>query len=116
MKRHIREMIDARRSGRPTQPKLVQPKPSPPPPPDLAKVRLQLLNTSLTTEEVDRILADVREGRLYTFERIARMLRCHRDTVRKLFNEQPGVLRFRRIYRVPETVVQRVVAKMMRLK
>ncbi len=71
------------------------------------------MKSAINNAEIERCVADVREGRLLTLVKLSRMLRCSRETARSIFAQGPGVLKFRGMYRVPETVVQRVLDRMM---
>jgi hypothetical protein len=72
---------------------------------------------------------------LFTIKELAESRKLHPDTVRKLFRDEPGVIRFRRVdkrnnnrsnsettvppnrecfcYRIPESVARRVFQRMM---
>jgi hypothetical protein len=67
----------------------------------------------MSPAEIDQCLDDVRQGRVHTLENITGMLRCCKETTRKIFNVEPGVVRFNHMYRVPDTVLERVLRRMM---
>ena len=81
---------------------------------DFNRLQHQLLNASLDHGELQRCIDDVRKGRVYTFKNITTMLHCSKNKARLLFKDEPGVVRLGTSYRVPETVFQRVVNRMMR--
>ena len=121
MKRHIADKIQGRleKIDSPVPPK--DSMADPPPYEQLQKTKIdfdrlqhQLLIALMSPVEIDRCIADVREGRVYTFKNITTMLRCSKEKVRKLFAKEPGVVRLGTDYRVPDTVFQRVVSRMIR--
>lgn len=80
----------------------------------LDDLRVRLLRQPLDPAEIERCIEDVRKGRVHTLDDIAKMLRCSHELVRLNFRKEPGVVKFRQMYRVPETVLQRVLNRMMR--
>jgi hypothetical protein len=62
--------------------------------------------------DIDLCMDDVRNGRVYSFKVIVGMLRCSNTAIWRLFRKEPGVIRFNRVYRVPETVLRRVLNEM----
>jgi hypothetical protein len=81
---------------------------------DFDRLQHQLLNASMGPYEIQLCIADVREGRVYTFKNITTMLHCSKNKARLLFRDEPGVVRLGTDYRVPDTVFRRVVNQLMR--
>ena len=81
---------------------------------DYGRIRHQWLVASMGPGEIERCIADVREGRVYTFKNITTMLHCSKEKARMLFRNEPGVVRLGTDYRVPDTVFQRVVNGLIR--
>lgn len=57
--------------------------------------------------------AQVAEGKFITFEQAAGRLGVGYDCGRKIFRGEPGVLKVRSVYRIPECVYERVLARLM---
>src|SRR4051812_48057061 len=64
------------------------------------------LTGSLHEDEIKECIEDIRQGKVYTLESISRMLRCSYEAVRLIFMKEPGVVKVRQTYRVPETVLR----------
>jgi hypothetical protein len=58
-------------------------------------------------------LEDAQSGRMHTLDDIATKWRCSYEMVGKLFKDEPGVIRLGVTYRVPESVLRRVAARLM---
>lgn len=116
MKQRIADLIRQRNEGR----SLKQPPAPKHPEPKAAELEQQLLvqrvSAGIERSEIEHCLADIREGRLYTFANISSMLRCSKETARILFRKEPGILKFRHVYRIPETVLQRVLSRLVQRK
>ena len=75
------------------------------------------------TQTSEAVALDLIEERYFTIREIARLWRVSHETARRLFQNEPGVLRFNHrsnnnkrnysTYRVPETVARRVRLRMM---
>src|SRR5262245_47404342 len=72
-------------------------------------LRRRWIRAAMDVGDIDRCLEDVRQGRVYTIKGISAMLQCSDNTIWRLFRKEPGVLRLRSSYRIPETVLQRVL-------
>ncbi|MBS1858313.1 MAG: hypothetical protein JST11_23280 [Acidobacteria bacterium] len=80
---------------------------------DIEELHRRWMKAAIGQTEIERMLDDVRKGHVYPLKRIAKMLHCSNNTAWRLFRNQPGVIRLNRVYRVPETVFQRVVSEIM---
>ena len=80
-----------------------------------ATVELQLnwVRMATSSAELERCCEDARQGRVYTFKMIARMFGCSNNTAWRLFRKEPGVFRLNSAYRIPETVLRRVLNRIM---
>lgn len=77
-----------------------------------------------TPPRENSFVADTFEERHFTLAEIAAMWRISREKTRRLFHNEPGVIRFHgpenngreyNTYRIPETVVRRVRLRLMNI-
>jgi hypothetical protein len=115
MKQKIRQLIDQTRnsSARPVerpypQPpaKLVQAKATPP----LRSATTPLLVSDLVSQQC---LLEVNDGKVLTLKEITEKLHMSKETVRRTFMNEPGVIKIGGDYRVPQYVFDRVVIRAM---
>ncbi|MBS1858314.1 MAG: hypothetical protein JST11_23285 [Acidobacteria bacterium] len=114
MNKRIKELIRRRLEGKPLT--------APPNPKSMSASRQSNLEKIASDKshpfdqqcDPERCLADLREGKVYTIANVSRMLRCGKDTAILLFRNEPGVVKLRKVYRIPETVLERVLKRIMR--
>jgi hypothetical protein len=58
-------------------------------------------------------VSDAKQGQLFTFNQIAEKLQVSHEQVRRMFRREPGVVHIGSIYRVPESVLNRVLTRML---
>lgn len=91
------------------------------PPADLPSWALEILRrrwvrAAMDQADIEKCLEDVRKGRVYSLQNLADMLRCSHNTIWRLFRKEPGVVRLKSVYRIPETVFRRVMQDIMNLE
>jgi hypothetical protein len=67
----------------------------------------------LFTVAEEDCLSDVMSGKVYKLTQIAELWQCSHEFVRRQFIREPGVVKFRGIYLVPECVLQRCISRSM---
>lgn len=65
---------------------------------------------------MEKCLEDIRKGRVYSLQDLADMLHCSHNTMWRIFRRQPGVIRIKSVYRIPETIFRRVMQDIMTLE
>lgn len=58
-------------------------------------------------------VSDAKDGRVFTFQQIADKLQLSHEQVRRMFRREPGVVRIGSVYRVPESVLDRVLTRLL---
>jgi AraC-like DNA-binding protein len=100
MRDRIRRKIDSARSGAISVQAF-----------DVGPKGVLVLNTDLAVQQG---INDVWAGDLLTLKEVAEKLKVSKETVRRLFQREPGVLRVKSEYRIPQSVFERVALRCMR--
>ena len=71
--------------------------------------RPPLVNNALTAEASQK---NAKEGKVFTLRQIAAQLQISHEQVRRMFRYEPGIIRLGSVYRMPESVLDRVLTRL----